>query len=218
MLGIGWRLLVLALGGLAGYGLAYGLTLNDLASFLTSEPEVAETAAAVHAEPPEPVQSEPVQSSAHPGECEPLAGPHADGPDATGPDATTGSLVRRESAGNALPRWTSSKDPQTPAEWYQAFASEVRDPALAGPAEDRIAELIAETATPGLRTEYLRCAARFCAIAGYVTSSNPFDSCVIGGWIGGAAVFRGNLRYSCIDQEYDGGRRFIVFVDSAPAS
>lgn len=202
MLGIGWRLLLLALGGLAGYGLAYGVTLDDLKSLMPRDEPAA--AAYVEAQVPAAVPED---------DCPPPAvrtpGLPADG-------AATPS--RPVGAETDILAWNSARDPQTPEEWYRAFAAETRDDARAGPAEERIAELLAESGTPGLRTEYLRCATRFCTIAGYVDDANAFDSCAIGGWIGGAAVFRGNLRYSCIDREEEGRRRFIVFIDSAPKS
>lgn len=201
MLGFGWRLLLLALGGLAGYGFAHGVTLDDLKSLVPRDEPGATAQAGTEsaaAEPAEDCAPRLQATAASPGPDDPVSPPFGEETD--------------------IPPWNLSRDPQTPAEWYRAFATEARDDAKAGSAEERIAELIAESATPGLRTEYLRCATRFCAIAGYVDGATSFDACSIGGWIGGAAVFRGSLRYSCIDQEFDGRRRFLVFVDSAPTS
>jgi len=191
----GWRVVLLAIGGLAGYGLASGFALERSATPDSTNTNVAPPAATVARETPAaecptpPATAEKVDAMV----------------DVAPPDAV-------------VPPWDPARDPDRPVDWYRAYSGDVRDRSWAGPAERRIAETVAAAGIRGYYTEYLRCASRFCAIAGFVDPGNGFDSCAVGEGIAEGGVFRGDLRYSCVDQDRGSRRHFIVFIDTAPRS
>ena len=195
MLTNGWRIILLAIGGLAGYGLASGFALERPTTPESTKTNAAPPAATVARETPGPGCPTP---AAEPAKAAATV-------DVTPPDA-------------AVPPWDPARDPDRPVDWYRAYASDVRDRSWAGPAERRIAETVAAAGIRGYYTEYLRCASRFCAVAGFVDPGNGFDSCAVGKGIAEGGVFRGDLRYSCVDQDRGTRRHFIVFVDTAPRS
>lgn len=192
MLTGGWRIVLLAIGGLAGFGLASGFALE--------RPTAAPAVAVTNTAPPAVVREVPAL------DCPaPAAGEPAVNSDATAQEA------------GLLP-WDPARNPDRPVDWYRAYLGDVRDRSWAGPSERRIAETVAALGIRGYYTEYLRCASRFCAIAGFVDPGKGFDSCAVGRGIAEGGVFRGDLRYSCVDQDRGSRRHFIVFVDTAPRS
>jgi|GEM_PF-2519894 len=193
MLTNGWRITLLAVGGLAGYTLAAGFAPARVA---TVEPAATTTVA-----PPRVVEAPGPET-----ECpEPV--PVVDEAPVPADDVSTPG---------SLDPWDPAHDPDRPVDWYRAYSSDVRDRSWAAPSERRIAEEIAAAGIRGYYTEFLRCASRFCAVAGFVDPGAGFDSCAVGERIAEGGVFRGDLRYSCLDQDRGSRRHFIVFVDTAP--
>jgi hypothetical protein len=208
MIGFGWRIVLLAFGGVAGFWIAaHGLSLParlaapDAPAASTPPPEEAAADVAAPAVPdcPPPREVRPARAAAA------VPPPAMPVPPTALPD-----LYR--------PLVEARGDRATAGDWYQAFSNEARDAAWADPLEPQINDLIVASGVPGLQAEYVRCATRRCAIAGYVGVGQDFDSCSIGDWINRSALVRRDLSLTCIEDEIGGLKRFVVFIDAEPVT